>query len=301
MEQKFKSGFVSLIGKTNSGKSTLLNNLANEKIAITTPKTQTTRTAIKAIINSENSQIIIIDTPGIHKEKSVLSKTMIHTAINSVLDADVILFLIEATEKDISEENFSVIEKIKNSKKPCILLINKVDLVKKDRVFSIIEKYKVQYDFKSIIPISALNGKNTDIVIKEIEKLLPVGPKYYEDDEYTDQTVRELAAEIIREKALKLLNDEVPHGIFVEIEKFSLRETSKGKEIYDVEATIYCLRESHKGIIIGKNGEKLKQISTYARQDIEKITGTKVNLRVWVKVKNDWINNSNFVHNKFEK
>ena len=301
MEQKFKSGFVSLIGKTNSGKSTLLNNLANEKIAITTPKTQTTRTAIKAIINSENSQIIIIDTPGIHKGKSVLSKTMIHTAINSVLDADVILFLIEATEKDISDENLSILEKIKNSKKPCILLINKVDLVKKDRVFSIIEKYKVQYDFKSIIPISALNGKNTDIVIKEIEKLLPVGPKYYEDDEYTDQTVRELASEIIREKALKLLNDEVPHGIFVEIEKFSLRETSKGKEIYDVEATIYCLRESHKGIIIGKNGEKLKQISTYARQDIEKITGTKVNLRVWVKVKNDWINNSSFVHNKFEK
>ena len=278
-----------------------MNNLANEKIAITAPKTQTTRTAIRAIINSENSQIIIIDTPGIHKAKSVLSKTMIHTAISSSLDSDVILFLIEATEKEISEENLKILDEINKSKKPCILLINKIDLIKKEKILSIIDMYKQKYDFSAIIPISALKDKNTDIIIEEIEKLLPEGPKYYEEDEYTDQTIRELSSEIIREKALKLLNDEVPHGIFVEIEKFAFRKTSKGKEIYDVEATIYCLRESHKGIIIGKGGEKLKQISTYARQDIEKITGTKVNLRVWIKVKNDWINNSNFVHNKFEK
>ena len=226
---------------------------------------------------------------------------MIHTAISNALDADVILFLIDANEKEISEENLRIIEELKKSKKPCILLINKIDLIKKEKILSIIDMYKQKYNFAAVIPISALKRKNTNIVIEETEKLLPIGPKYYEDDEYTDQTMRDLSSEIIREKALKLLNDEVPHGIFVEIEKFSLRKTTKGKEIYDIEATIYCLRESHKGIIIGKNGERLKQISTYARQDIERVTGTKVNLRVWVKVKNDWINNSNFVHNKFEK
>lgn len=297
----FKSGFVSLIGKTNAGKSTLLNSLANEKIAITTPKTQTTRTAIKAIINNENSQIIIIDTPGIHKAKTKLSKNMINTAVSAIGEVDCVLFLVEATSKDISEENLEIIEKIKQTKKPCILIINKIDLVPKEKILNIINMYRNQYDFEAIIPISALKRDGVDEIIKEIEKVLPIGPKYYGDDEYTDQTMRDLAAEIIREKALKLLNDEVPHGIFVEIEKFSLRETTKGKEIYDIEATIYCLRESHKGIIIGKGGECLKRISTYARQDIERMADTKVNLRVWVKVKQDWINNESFVNNKFNK
>lgn len=299
--EKFKSGFVSLIGKTNAGKSTLLNSLANEKIAITTPKTQTTRTAIKAIINNENSQIIIIDTPGIHKAKTKLSKNMINTAINAIGEVDCVLFLVEATNKEISEENLEIIEKIKKSKKPCILIINKTDLVPKEKILNIINMYRDQYDFEAIIPISALKRDGIDEIIEEVENVLPVGPKYYDDDEYTDQTMRDLAEEIIREKALKLLNDEVPHGIFVEIEKFSLRETTKGKEIYDIEATIYCLRESHKGIIIGKGGECLKRISTYARQDIERMTGTKVNLRIWVKVKQDWINNESFVNNKFKK
>lgn len=298
--EKFKSGFVSLIGKTNAGKSTLLNSLANEKIAITTPKTQTTRTAIKAIINSENSQIIIIDTPGIHKAKTKLSKVMIDTAITEIGEVDVVLFLIDATQKGISDENREILEKLKKAKKPCILIINKIDLRKKEKILEIIENYRKEYDFSAIIPVSALNGDGLEEVKKEIEKLLPEGPKYYEDDEYTDQTMRDLASEIIREKALKLLNDEVPHGIYVEIEKFSLRQTSKGKDIYDIEAVIYALRESHKGIIIGKGGEKLKQISTYARQDIEKMTGTKVNLRVWVKVKTDWINNESLVNNKFK-
>lgn len=299
--EKFKSGFVSLIGKTNAGKSTLLNSLANEKIAITTPKTQTTRTAIKAIINNENSQIIIIDTPGIHKAKTKLSKNMINTAINAIGEVDCVLFLVEATNKEISEENLEIIEKIKKSKKPCILIINKTDLVPKEKILNIINMYRDQYDFEAIIPISALKRDGIDEIIEEVENVLPVGPKYYDDDEYTDQTMRDLAEEIIREKALKLLNDEVPHGIFVEIEKFSLRETTKGKEIYDIEATIYCLRESHKGIIIGKGGECLKRISTYARQDIERTTDTKVNLRIWVKVKQDWINNESFVNNKFKK
>ena len=298
--ENFKSGFVSLIGRTNAGKSTLLNNMANEKIAITTPKTQTTRTAIRAIINDEDSQIIVIDTPGIHKAKTKLGKTMINTAVTEVGEVDVVLFLIEATSKNISEENLKILETLKKSKKPCILVINKIDLVPKPKILEVIETYRKEYNFEAIIPVSAINGDGVEELKSEIKKLLPNGPKYYEDDEYTDQSMRDLASEIIREKALKLLNDEVPHGIYVEIEKFSYRQTTKGKDIYDIDATIYALRESHKGIIIGKAGEKLKQISTYARKDIERMTGTKVNLRIWVKVKEDWINNESLVNNKFK-
>ena len=298
--ENFKSGFVSLIGRTNAGKSTLLNNMANEKIAITTPKTQTTRTAIKAIINDEDSQIIVIDTPGIHKAKTKLGKTMINTAVTEVGEVDVVLFLIEATSKNISEENLKILETLKKSKKPCILVINKIDLVPKPKILEVIETYRKEYNFEAIIPVSAINGDGVEELKSEIKKLLSNGPKYYEDDEYTDQSMRDLASEIIREKALKLLNDEVPHGIYVEIEKFSYRQTTKGKDIYDIDATIYALRESHKGIIIGKAGEKLKQISTYARKDIERMTGTKVNLRIWVKVKEDWINNESLVNNKFK-
>lgn len=298
--ENFKSGFVSLIGRTNAGKSTLLNNMANEKIAITTPKTQTTRTAIKAIINDEDSQIIVIDTPGIHKAKTKLGKTMINTAVTEVGEVDVVLFLIEATSKNISEENLKILETLKKSKKPCILVINKIDLVPKPKILEVIETYRKEYNFEAIIPVSAINGDGVEELKSKIKKLLPNGPKYYEDDEYTDQSMRDLASEIIREKALKLLNDEVPHGIYVEIEKFSFRQTTKGKDIYDIDATIYALRESHKGIIIGKAGEKLKQISTYARKDIERMTGTKVNLRIWVKVKEDWINNESLVNNKFK-
>ena len=297
--KEFKSGFVSLIGKTNAGKSTLLNSLVNEKVAITTPKTQTTRTAIKAIINTENSQIIITDTPGIHKGKTKLSKTMIETSYTMIGEVDVVLFLIDGTEKVRSYENDEILEKIKQAKKPTILVINKVDEVGKEKVLKLIEEYKNEYDFKAVVPISALKKIQVQELIEEIEKVLPVGPKYYEDDEYTDQTQRELAGEIIREKALKLLNEEVPHGLYVEINKFKYRKTTKKEPIYDIDATIYCLRESHKGIIIGKGGAMLKRISTYARQDIEKMLDCKVNLKVWVKVKEDWLNNDTIV-NKFK-
>lgn len=299
MEEKFKSGFISLVGRTNVGKSTLLNALTGEKVAIATCKPQTTRTAIKAIINGEDYQMIITDTPGIHKPKTKLSETMIDTAFKMLTEVDCIMFLIEATSKDIGRGDSRILEKIKESRKPCILVINKIDLVKKESLLKLIELYRKEYNFSAIVPISAEKNQGIDMLISEILKLLPEGPKYYADDEYTDQTARQLAEEIIREKALKLLNDEVPHGIYVEIEKFSYRKTSKQEDIYDIDATIYCVRESHKGIIIGKGGKLLKRIATYARQDIEEMLGTKVNLKVWVKVKPDWQENDSIV-NKFK-
>lgn len=299
MKEKFKSGFVSLVGRTNVGKSTLLNSLVEEEVAITTNKTQTTRTAIKAIINRKNSQIIITDTPGIHKPKTKLSEIMIETAFGVFKEVDVILFLIEATSTEIGRGDSKILEKIKEAKKPCILIINKIDLSSKEQIAKLISLYSAEYDFSSVIPVSAFKEKGIEDIILEIEKLLPEGPKYYEEDEYTDQTSRQLAEEKIREKALKLLNDEVPHGIYVEVENFKSRKTKKGEDIFDIEATIYCLRESHKGIIIGKQGAMLKRISTYARQDLERMFGTKVNLKVWVKVKEDWQEKENIV-NKFK-
>lgn len=224
---------------------------------------------------------------------------MIDTAFGMFSEVDCILFLIEATSTEIGRGDSKILEKIKESGKPCILVINKIDLVKKEELAKLISIYSKEYDFSSVVPISAYKDKNTDILVSEIEKLLPYGPKFYSEDEYTDQTSRQLVEELIREKALKFLNEEVPHGIYVEVEKFKSRKTTKGEDIYDVEATIYCLRESHKGIIIGKGGAMLKKISTYARQDSEKMLGTKVNLKVWVKVKEDWQEKDNIV-NKFK-
>lgn len=250
--EEFKSGFVSLVGRTNVGKSTLLNALAKEKIAITANKVQTTRTAIKAILNDKNYQIIITDTPGIHKPKTKLGETMINTAFTMFSEVDVILFLIEATSDDIGRGDRRILDKIIESKKPCILIINKIDLVQKDKLLRLIKLYSDEYNFEAVIPISAYKKDGIEKIIDELLKILPKGPKYYADDEYTDQTMRQLAEEIIREKALKFLNDEVPHGIYIEVENFKNRNTTKGEEIYDIDATIYCIKESHKGIIIGK-------------------------------------------------
>lgn len=286
--QEFKSGFVSIIGRTNVGKSTLINSLVGEKVAIMTNKPQTTRTAIRAIVNREHSQIIFIDTPGIHKPKTKLGNTMIQTAFGSVKDVDVILFLIEATSDGIGKGDQIILDKIKEAKKKTILIINKIDLVKREKLLALIDLYSKEYDFSSVIPISALKNDKTQEVLKEIEKLLKPGPAYYDIDEYTDQTLRQLAEETVREKALKLLDEEVPHGLFVEIEKMELRHTKSEEEIYDIEATIYCLKKSHKGIIIGKNGSMLKRIGTYARHDLEKMLDKKINLKTWVKVKEDW-------------
>ena len=296
---EFKSGFVTLIGRTNVGKSTLLNLLVGEKVAAIANKVQTTRTAIKGIVNRENSQIIFIDTPGIHKPKTKLNETMIETSFGSLADSDIILFLIEATSNEIGRGDRRILEKIKEAKKKTILIINKIDLVKREKLLSLIDLYRKEYDFEAVIPISATNSKYKEIILDEIEKNLNEGPAYYDIEEYTDQTLRQLAEETIREKALKLLQDEVPHGIYVEVEKMKQRKNKKGEDIYDIEATIYCLRNSHKGIIIGKNGEMLKKIGRMARIDMEENFGVKINLKTWVKVKEDWQENDNIV-NKFK-
>jgi len=291
----FKSGFVSILGRTNVGKSTLLNSLVGEKVAITTCKSQTTRTAIRAIVNRENSQIIFIDTPGIHKPKTKLGNTMLETAWGTISNVDITLFVVDGSKKELGKGDRMILDKIKEAKAKTILVINKVDLVKKEEIFKLIESYKDEYNFEAIIPISAEKQKNTNELLDEIEKNMSEGPMYYDIDEYTDQTGRQLVEEVIREKTLKLLDEEIPHGIYVEVEKMNLRNTTKGEEIYDVEAIIYCLRNSHKGIIIGKNGEMLKRIGTYARQDLEKMLQTKINLKIWVKENNDWQDNNNIV------
>ena len=295
----FKSGFVTLIGRTNVGKSTLLNLLVGEKVAAIANKVQTTRTAIKGIVNRPNSQIIFTDTPGIHKPKHKLNETMNETSFSSIPDADVLLFLIEATSEDIGKGDRLILEKIKEVKRKTILIINKIDLVKRETLLKLIDIYSKEYNFEAVIPISATNAKYREPILEEIEKNLKEGPAYYDIEEYTDQTMRQLAEETIREKALKLLQDEVPHGIYVEVEKMKLRKNKNQEEIYDIEATIYCLRESHKGIIIGKNGEMLKRIGRAARIDMEQNFGVKINLKTWVKVKEDWIDNPSIV-NKFK-
>lgn len=290
--EKFKSGFVTVVGKTNVGKSSIINRLVGEKISAIANKPQTTRTRIRGIINRKNSQIIIMDTPGLHKSKSKLGNMMNENAITSIPDVDIVLYVIDATEKSIDER---ILDKIKESNKKTILIINKIDLVDAKKVAEIIDEYKKIYDFTAIIPVSVKKEKNIEDILLEIESNLKEGPAYYDTEEYTNQTLRELAEETIREKALKLLQDEVPHGILVEVTKMKTRKTIEMEKIYDVEATIFCLRESHKGIIIGKNGNMLKKIGTYAREDLEKMLNTKVNLKLWVKVKEDWINDMSIV------
>ncbi|MBR2744623.1 MAG: GTPase Era [Clostridia bacterium] len=295
MDENFKSGFVSMVGRTNVGKSSIINSLVKEKVSAIANKPQTTRNAIRAIVNRDNLQIVFIDTPGIHKPKTKLGNTMVETAFGVVSDVDVVLFVIDATSKDIGKGDRIILDKIKESKKKTILLINKIDLVNREDIAKLIDLYKNEYDFEAIIPVSVEKEINLEEIINEISKHLKVGPAYYDIEEYTDQTLRELVQEIIREKALRLLDDEVPHGIYVETEKMKERETKSGEPIYDVEATIYCLRNSHKGIIIGKEGKMLKKIASYARMDLEKMLDVKINLKVWVKVKEDWQNDDGLV------
>ncbi|MDF2523935.1 MAG: GTPase Era [Clostridiales bacterium] len=284
----FKSGFVTIIGRPNVGKSTLLNKLSGEKIAITSDKPQTTRNTIKTVITKEDCQIIFLDTPGIHKPKTKLGEYMVNVAQSTLGEVDVILFLTESTETKPGSGDMFILEQLKTLKVKKFLVINKIDLVKKDQLLPLISSYKEIIDFDAIIPISALNDEGTEIVIKEIKARLPEGPKYFPEDMLTDQPEKNIVAELIREKALRLLSDEVPHGAGVEVISFKERE---GKDIIDIQATIYCEKDTHKGIIIGKEGKMLKKIGSLAREDIEKLLGTKVFLELWVKVKPDWRNN----------
>lgn len=294
-EEIFKSGFVSMLGRTNVGKSSIMNAIVGEKVAAVANKSQTTRTQIKAIVNRPNSQIIFVDTPGIHKPKSKLGNVMLETAFGASTDVDIILFVVDASSNEIGKGDRIILDKIIASKKKCILVINKIDLVKKEQIASVINLYSKEYNFIAVVPVSVVKKKNLDELLNEIEKNLKEGPAYYDTEEYTDQTLRQLAEETIREKSLKLLDDEVPHGIYVEVDKMKFRKTKEKEDIYDIDATIYCIRNSHKGIIIGKGGQMLKRIGTYAREDLEKMFGVKVNLKLWVKVREDWINDSALV------
>ena len=293
--EEFKSGFVSVIGRTNVGKSSLINELVGEKIAAVANKVQTTRTAIRGIVNRPNSQIIFVDTPGIHKPKTKLSDTMIETAFGMIQEVDLVLFVIEATSTEIGRGDQKIFDRIKEAGKKTILVINKIDLTSKENLAQLIEMYAKEYPFEAVVPISTVKKKGLEELLQEIEKTLKPGPAYYDQEEYTDQTLRQLVEEIVREKALKLLQDEVPHGIFVEVEKMTSRKTKNAEFIYDVDCCIYCQRDSHKGIIIGKNGQMLKKIGTYAREDLEKMIDCKINLKLWVKVNQDWMNNENLV------
>ncbi len=288
----FKSGFVSIVGRPNVGKSTLSNKLTGEKISIISNKPQTTRNTIKTIITSPESQIIFIDTPGIHKPKNKLGEYMVNIAQTSLNEVDIVLFLTEATDEEPGAGDMYIIEQLKKLKTPVFLIINKIDLIKKEQLLVRIEKYTKVMDFHTVIPISALCDEGLDIITKEIVKLLPEGPKYFTDDIVTDQPEKMIVSEMIREKILELIEDEVPHGTGVEVITFKERSS---KPLIDIEATIYCEKETHKGIIIGKNGAMLKKIGTNARADIENLLGVKVFLQLWVKVKPDWRNSENML------
>lgn len=281
---KYKSGFVALIGRPNVGKSTLMNKLIGQKIAITSNKPQTTRNKIQTVYTEERGQIIFLDTPGIHKAKNKLGEYMINVAENTLNEVDAILWLVEpATFIGAGEEH--ILELLKKTGTPVILVINKSDTVKKEEILKAIMSYKDKMEYADIVPVSALTGDNKDQLIDVILKFLPEGPMYYDEDTVTDQPERQITAELIREKTLRMLNDEIPHGIAVAIER--MKERPDGR-IIDIEATIICERESHKGIIIGKQGSMLKKIGTAARIEIENLLGIKVNLKLWVKVKKDW-------------
>lgn len=290
----FKSGFVSIVGRPNVGKSTLMNNVVGEKIAIMSDKPQTTRNTIQAVYTDDESQVVFLDTPGIHKPKNKLGEIMVKAATDAFSNVDLILFVVDSSRK-IGPGDRRIMEDLRGSKTPIVLVINKIDQIEdKDELFDIIKMYDDEKMFKEIVPISALKGKNVKTLINVIKEDLEEGPKYFPDYMVTDQPERVLIAELIREKVLHYVDDEVPHGVAVEIERMKAR---KDKEIIDISAVIYCERDSHKGIIIGKGGRKLKGIGKSARQDIELLLGSKINLQLWVKVKENWRNLQNYINN----
>lgn len=279
---RFKSGFAALIGRPNVGKSTLMNALIGQKIAITSKKPQTTRNRIRTVYTSEEGQIVFLDTPGIHKAKNKLGSYMVDTAEGTLAEADVILWLVEPSDY-IGAGERHIIEALENIKAPVILVINKIDTVKKELLLGYIDAYRKELDFAEIVPVSALKRDGMEILLSCIMKYLPYGEPFFDEDTVTDQPMRQIAAELIREKALRCLEEEIPHGIAVTIERMKFK-----KRIVDIEATIVCEKDSHKGIIIGKQGSMLKKIGSLARQDIENMVERQVNLKLWVKVKKDW-------------
>ena len=291
--KEFKSGFVTLIGRPNVGKSTLMNHLIGQKIAITSEKPQTTRNRIQTVYTDERGQIIFLDTPGIHKAKNKLGEYMVNVAENTLKEVDVILWLVEPTTF-IGAGERHIAEQLSKIKTPVILVINKIDTVKsKEEILTFIAAYKDILNFAEIIPVSALKEMNIEDVKSSIFKYLPAGPQFYDEDTVTDQPMRQIAAELIREKALRMLDDEIPHGIAVVIDQ--MKERPNG--IIDVDATIVCERDSHKGIIIGKGGSMLKRIGTAARMEIENLMDTKVNLKLWVKVRQEWRDSDMYMKN----
>ena len=291
--KEFKSGFVTLIGRPNVGKSTLMNHLIGQKIAITSEKPQTTRNRIQTVYTDERGQIIFLDTPGIHKAKNKLGEYMVNVAENTLKEVDVILWLVEPTTF-IGAGERHIAEQLSKIKTPVILVINKIDTVKsKEEILTFIAAYKDILNFAEIIPVSALKEMNIEDVKSSIFKYLPAGPQFYDEDTVTDQPMRQIAAELIREKALRMLDDEIPHGIAVVIDQ--MKERPNG--IIDVDATIVCERDSHKGIIIGKGGSMLKRIGTAARMEIENMMDTKVNLKLWVKVRREWRDSDMYMKN----
>ena len=291
---KTKSGFVTLIGRPNVGKSTLMNHLIGQKIAITSNKPQTTRNRIQTVYTDERGQIVFLDTPGIHKAKNKLGEYMVNVAERTLNEVDVILWLVEPSTF-IGAGERHIVEQLKRTKSPVILIINKVDTVDKKEIIKYMDTYRKVYDFAEIIPVSALRAQNLDTVLDQIFKYLPYGPMFYDEDTITDQPQRQIVAEMIREKALRCLDEEIPHGIAVAIDQMKER---KGGGMFDIDATIICERDSHKGIIIGKGGSMLKRIGSEARRDIENMLEAKVNLQLWVKVKKDW-RDSDFLMKNF--
>lgn len=284
MKKPFRSGFITLIGRTNVGKSTLMNRLVGEKIAIMSNKPQTTRHRIQCVLTEEDFQAVFIDTPGIHKPKNKLGEYMVKTAQTTLSGVDLILFLVEPSDR-VGSGDRQIIERLNHIDTPVILVINKIDSISKEEVGKLIESYKDLFTFEEIIPISAFTGDNVERLMELIKAQLPEGPQYFPSDMITDQPERQLVAELIREKSLYMLQQEIPHGITVEIDTMKQREDS---EVIDIEATIICERDSHKGIIIGKRGAMLKEIGSKARYDIERLLGSKVYLQLWVKVKKNW-------------
>lgn len=310
-ESNLKSGFVTLIGRPNVGKSTLMNCLIGQKIAITSDKPQTTRNRIQTVYTDERGQIIFLDTPGIHKAKNKLGEYMVNIAEHTLREVDLVLWLVEPTTF-IGAGEQHIAEQLRKVKTPVFLIINKIDTVKKEEILTYIAAYKDIVNFAEIIPVSAMKKTNTDVLLSTIYQYLPKGPQYYDEDTITDQPERQIVAELIREKALRLLDDEIPHGIAVSIDRMKERpsdttgfgQNDYGNGIIDINATIVCERDSHKGIIIGKGGSMLKKIGTQARKEIENLLDCHVNLQLWVKVKKDWRDSDflmkNYGYNKDE-